>query len=46
MGHEPDHLPLLHDDQATKDWFYVRVDRSRNPFEGWVTADAISVRDP
>ncbi|MBK8135155.1 MAG: PD40 domain-containing protein [Chloroflexi bacterium] len=33
-------------ENATKDWFYVRVDRSRNPFEGWVTADAISVRDP
>ena len=32
-------------ENAAGDWYYVRVDRTRNPFEGWVTANAISVRE-
>lgn len=26
-------------------WINVRVDRSRNPFEGWITSDAVRTRD-
>lgn len=25
------------------EWYFVRVDRTRNPFEGWVVADAIEL---
>jgi uncharacterized protein YraI len=26
-------------------WINVRVDRSRNPFEGWMTSDAVRIRE-
>lgn len=33
------------DENSDGSWYYIRIDRSRNPFEGWVTSSAVSIRD-